>query len=258
MTTPKGSGELRLVDGDIVDAVYVRLEGLSVITRMISEQEGTATFVPGAPAIMRRINVPTRALVEEARGLAERARELLARAGTLATHPLIVADGGSGSGDAHTAVDQHVMARLRVPATLDELLDELPHADATISSRRSRSTRVVASSSCRTSRHASSSAARTSSTSSARRRRARRAPGSRAPRASSSRRRRPGSRCSGIRCSRWPMRYRRRIPFRRSRSRTRSARSVSAMEWSSTSWRCPSCPPMRRSGRWRSRGRSSR
>lgn len=130
VTTPKGSGELRLVDGDIVDAVYVRLEGLKAITRMISEQEGTATFVPGAPAIMRRINVPTRALVEEARGLAERARELLARAGTLATHPLIVADGGSG--DAHTAVDQHVMARLRVPATLDELLDELPHADATI------------------------------------------------------------------------------------------------------------------------------
>lgn len=130
VTTPKGSGEMRLVDGDIADAVYVRLEGLKAVTRMISEQEGTATFVPGAPAIMRRIMVPTRTLVEEAKGLAERAKALREQAGTLAKNPLIAADGATG--DATTAVEQHVMARLRVPATLDELLDELPHADAVI------------------------------------------------------------------------------------------------------------------------------
>ncbi|MFO0735053.1 MAG: DUF4388 domain-containing protein [Labilithrix sp.] len=130
VTTPKGSGEIRLVDGDIADAVYVRLEGLKAVTRMISEREGTATFVPGAPAIMRRITVPTRTLIEEASALAERAQQLRAQAGTLATHTLIAADGGVG--EAPTPVDQHVMARLRVPATLDELLDELPHADAVI------------------------------------------------------------------------------------------------------------------------------
>ena len=129
VTTAKGSGELRLVDGDIADAVYVRLEGLKAVTRMISEHEGTATFVPGAPAIMRRITVPTRLLVEEARGLAARALELRARAGTMLENTLIAADGVS-NGDSLSAVDQHVMARLRVPATLDELLDELPHADS--------------------------------------------------------------------------------------------------------------------------------
>ena len=130
VTTSKGSGELRLVDGDIADAVYVRLEGLKAVTRMIAEHEGMATFVPGSPAIMRRIMVPTRTLVEEARGLAERARQLREQAGTLATGTLIAAD--SGLGDTGTAVDQHVIARLRVPASLDELLDELPHADAII------------------------------------------------------------------------------------------------------------------------------
>lgn len=130
VTTPKGSGELRLVEGDIADAVYVRLEGLKAVTRMISEHEGNATFVPGAPAIMRRIMVPTRTLVEEARGLSERAKQLREQAGTLTQGTLIAADGGIG--DAATAVDQHVMARLRVPATLEELLDELPHADAII------------------------------------------------------------------------------------------------------------------------------
>jgi CheY-like chemotaxis protein len=130
VTTSKGSGELRLVEGDIADAVYVRLEGLKAVTRMISEHEGTATFVPGAPAIMRRILVPTKSLLEEARALADRAKELRAKAGTLATHTLIAADGGGG--DSRSGVDQDVLARLRVPATLDELLDELPHADATI------------------------------------------------------------------------------------------------------------------------------
>lgn len=130
ITTSKGSGEVRLVDGDVVDAVYVRLEGLKAVTRMLSEREGTATFAPGAPAIMRRIHVPTRVLVEEARTLADKAAELRHRAGSLATETLIAADGVSG--DSASAVDQHVIARLRVPATLDELLDELPHSDADI------------------------------------------------------------------------------------------------------------------------------
>jgi hypothetical protein len=130
VTTSKGSGELRLVEGDVVDAVYVRLEGLKAVTRMLSEREGTATFAPGSPAIMRRIHVPTRVLVEEARTLADKAAELRVRAGSLATETLIAADGVSG--DSASAIDQHVIARLRVPATIDELLDELPHSDADI------------------------------------------------------------------------------------------------------------------------------
>lgn len=135
VTTSKGSGELRIVEGDVADAVYVRLEGLKAITRMLSEREGTATFAPGAPAIMRRIHTPTRALVEQARTLAEQADQLRKKCGSLATETLIATDGaGAGSVDSGgaSAVDQHVLTRLRVPATLDELLDELPHSDATI------------------------------------------------------------------------------------------------------------------------------
>jgi CheY-like chemotaxis protein len=128
ISTAKGSGEVRLVDGDVADAVYVRLEGLKAITRLISEREGTATFAPGAPAIMRRIHTPTRTLVDEARALAERATELRQRSGSLSNGALIAADGSSGD----TPVDQHVLSRLRVPTTLDELLDELPHSDADI------------------------------------------------------------------------------------------------------------------------------
>jgi CheY-like chemotaxis protein len=130
VTTAKGSGEVRLVEGEIADAVYVRLEGLKAITRMLGERDGTATFTPGAPAIMRRIHGTTRELVAEATKLVERAMSLRASAGELATSTLLATEGSLPEGLGE--VDQHVMARLRVPATLDELLDELPHADALI------------------------------------------------------------------------------------------------------------------------------
>jgi hypothetical protein len=130
VTTPKGSGEVRLVEGDIADAVYVRLEGKKAITRMLSERVGAVTFAPGAPAIMRRLHESTRAVVEEARALVERAATLRSQAGELATDTLLAVEGGSS--DRLSEVDQHVLSRLRVPATLDDLLDELPHADAAI------------------------------------------------------------------------------------------------------------------------------
>lgn len=130
MTTPKGSGEIRIVEGDIADAVYVRLEGKKAIARMLAEREGTATFTPGAPAIMRRIHESTRAIVDEARALSKRADELRDRAGALAKNTLIAVDGISTEG--LSELDQHVIARLRVPATMDELLDELPKDDASI------------------------------------------------------------------------------------------------------------------------------
>ena len=130
VTTSKGSGEVRLVEGDMADAVYVRLEGVKAITRMIGERDGTATFTPGAPAIMRRMHEDTRKIVAEARALVERANALREAAGDLASTMLIAVDGSSQAllGE----VDEHVLSRLRVPAALGELLDELPHSDAAL------------------------------------------------------------------------------------------------------------------------------
>ena len=130
VTTPKGSGELRLVDGDIADAVYVRLEGKKAISRMLSERDGTATFAPGAPAIMRRLHEATRALVNDAKDLAEQAAKLRVDAKSLASSSLLGVEGGSS--DELSDVDQHVLQRLRVPAMLDEIVDELPHTDVAI------------------------------------------------------------------------------------------------------------------------------
>jgi hypothetical protein len=130
VTTPKGSGEVRLVEGDIADAVYVRLEGRKAIARMLGERDGTATFAPGSPAIMRRIHETTRVLVTEARVLVERAAAVRAQAGDLMTGTLLAMDGATA--DSLSEIDQHVLSRLRVPALVDDILDELPHADASI------------------------------------------------------------------------------------------------------------------------------
>lgn len=130
VTTPKGSGELRLVDGEIADAVYVRLEGKKAITRMLGERDGTATFAPGAPAIMRRIHETTRALVAEARVLVDRAAAIRAESAELVSSTLITIDGPTA--DSASEIDQHVLSRLRVPAMVDDILDELPHSDAAI------------------------------------------------------------------------------------------------------------------------------
>lgn len=130
VTTPKGSGEVRLVEGDIADAVYVRLEGKKAVTRMLGERDGTATFAPGAPAIMRRMHEATRTVVSEARALVDRTTSLRAQAGELVTSMLLAVDGATA--DSLSEIDQHVLSRLRVPVMVDDILDELPHADAAI------------------------------------------------------------------------------------------------------------------------------
>lgn len=130
VTSPRGSGEVRLVEGDVVDAVYERLEGPKALARMVGEREGIATFAPGAAAIMRRIQGSTRALVEAARAEVERTRERTASAGDLAQNAFVVADGAGA--ESLSGAELHVAARLRLPSRLEELLDDLPEPDSVI------------------------------------------------------------------------------------------------------------------------------
>jgi len=130
VTSPKGSGEVRLVDGEIADAVFVRLEGKKAIARVLGEREGTATFAPGAPAIMRRLHESTRELVAEVKSLSEKAAALRIEAGDLVGNTLIALDGHGIEG--LSEIDVHVITRLRVPSQLDDVLDELPHSDAAL------------------------------------------------------------------------------------------------------------------------------
>ncbi len=130
VTSPRGSGEVRLVEGEIADAVFERLEGPKALARMVGEREGTATFAPGAAAIMRRIQGSTRALLAEARAEVEKSRANLQRAGDLVQSAFVAVDGAGA--DSLSGAEQHVVSRLRLPAKLDELLDDLPEPDSVV------------------------------------------------------------------------------------------------------------------------------
>ncbi|WP_438025305.1 DUF4388 domain-containing protein [Sorangium sp. So ce233] len=66
ITTPAGAGELRLSAGEVIDAVYRRLEGEKALYRLLGERDGQFAFSPGEPTSVRRIIAPTSRLLMEA------------------------------------------------------------------------------------------------------------------------------------------------------------------------------------------------
>jgi Domain of unknown function (DUF4388) len=66
ITTKAGTGELRLAGGEVIDAVYRRLEGEKALYRLLGERDGHFAFSPGEPTSARRIMSPTSRLLMEA------------------------------------------------------------------------------------------------------------------------------------------------------------------------------------------------
>jgi CheY-like chemotaxis protein len=125
VTTSAGAGEVRLADGDVLDAVYKRLDGEKAIYRLLGEREGTFAFVPGGAPALRRITVGTSMLVMEAMRQADevaRLRVELAPGGDalIATEP---------AGEDTARVERAVLVFLQVPRSVDETLDEVQATD---------------------------------------------------------------------------------------------------------------------------------
>lgn len=125
ITTQAGAGEVRLSDGEVVDAVYRRLEGEKALYRLLAETEGVFSFASGAAHSLRRIVLPTRTLLLEGmRHIDEttRRREQLNSESDafLAIVPPETSPREAG---------QRVLEVLLAPRTLSELLDEVPLAD---------------------------------------------------------------------------------------------------------------------------------
>jgi CheY-like chemotaxis protein len=134
VTTAQGAGELRLHDGDIVDAVYLRLEGAKAVARLLGERDGSFSFLPRTPPVMRRINVPVPALLEKCEAQIEAAKSERASMAHLERKALFASDvtpGGPASGEL-SVLARAVLSRLRSPATIDDVLEELPAPDADI------------------------------------------------------------------------------------------------------------------------------
>ena len=128
ITTTWGSGEVRLVEGEVVDAVFRQLEGEKALFRLLGQAEGSFAFTSGAPAPLRRVQTPTRLLLLEGMRQIDEVRER--REALHADEDALVLRRPL-QGEPEPRVLQVAQA-LKAPRTLDELLDELPLDDASV------------------------------------------------------------------------------------------------------------------------------
>lgn len=128
INTPAGAGEVRIKSGEIVDAVFRRLEREKALYRLLGETEGTFSFVGGSPHFLERIRTPTSSLLME--GLrqldeAARLRDALALDDTA-----LLAIAPPSPEMSETSV--RVLEALTTPRTLSELLDEVTLHDLAV------------------------------------------------------------------------------------------------------------------------------
>jgi hypothetical protein len=128
INTPAGNGEVRIKSGEIVDAVFRRLEREKALYRLLGETDGTFSFVGGQPQFLERIRTPTSSLLME--GLrqwdeAERLRRVLDLDGIA-----LLAIAPPGADSSETAA--RVLEALTSPRTLEELLDEVTLLDLAV------------------------------------------------------------------------------------------------------------------------------
>jgi len=126
LQTPLGTGEVRLLDGEIVDALYRRLEGQKALFRLLGEREGAFSFVSGASmSLLRRIDAPTPSLLMEGMRQFDEVHRLrdalgLGDDGLIALNPPTAED---------SETVQLLLEMLVAPRTMSELLDEVPALD---------------------------------------------------------------------------------------------------------------------------------
>ena len=133
ITTGYGAGEIRLADGEVIDAVYNRLEGEKAFYRLLGERAGRFAFSPGEPATVRRLTAPTsHLLMESMRQVDEvqRRRRELAPSG----EALMMVEGSRPTAlpTGPAPLERELTALLQIPRSLDELLDEVPATDLAV------------------------------------------------------------------------------------------------------------------------------
>ncbi len=130
VSTRKGVGEVTVVDGEVIDAVYMHFEGTKALARLLLETDGKATFSPGHPAVMRRIDIQSDSLLGELDRQQAHVKRLQAEMGASPTTQFYTTNPDAPRDFGKTA--NAVLERLRAPTSLAELLDDLPYLDADI------------------------------------------------------------------------------------------------------------------------------
>ncbi len=126
ITTPSGTGEVRLVEGEVVDAVYRRVEGKKALYRLLREHHGSFSFSSTAPTTIRRIREPSHMLVLEGLRQLDEERRLLQTLGT--DNDVLQSTIGEDFG-VEDPLKRALLTLLITPRTTLEVLDLLPESD---------------------------------------------------------------------------------------------------------------------------------
>lgn len=141
ITAQEGNGEVRLVDGQVVDATYRRLAGERALYRLLAARRGRFAFSPGDAPIIRRIQGSTNMLLMEAMRQVDEQNERRMR---LAPHGevFVVTDQATKLGmfeapesrriSTNAPVRNRLLDYLHMPRSLDEVLDEVDAPDLEI------------------------------------------------------------------------------------------------------------------------------
>jgi hypothetical protein len=121
INTQAGNGEVRIKSGEIVDAVFRRLEREKALYRLLAQTEGTFSFVSGAPQFLERIQVPTNTLLMEGLRQLDETERLRRELDLDGAALLAIAPPTADMSEASA----RVLEALTAPRTLPELLDEV-------------------------------------------------------------------------------------------------------------------------------------
>jgi hypothetical protein len=125
IATPSGAGEVRLMEGEVVDAVYRRVDGEKAVVRLLGESEGSFAFVGGNSVTVRRIDRQSQALMLDGMRQLDETRTLVESLGLGTDALLAVILPRPELRD----LEQRVLEALVRPHRLAELLDEVPAPD---------------------------------------------------------------------------------------------------------------------------------
>ena len=129
LASADGVAEIRLADGEVLDARFRRFDGEKALFRLVATRAGSFVFSPSAVPAIARFSQPTSALLLEAMRQNDEAAELRAElspddSAYVATEEPLDED--------DPPILHLVKAALMVPLGIDELLDELPALDLDI------------------------------------------------------------------------------------------------------------------------------
>ncbi|MFO0756011.1 MAG: DUF4388 domain-containing protein [Byssovorax sp.] len=135
LMTPSGAGEVRLGGGEVVDAVFRRLEGEKALYRLFGEREGRFSFSAGDPGPLNRIAIKGSQLFMEAMHQVDevkRRRAELSPAGEALLLDDLPPNAGAHPSSPREALLLDLGQLLQIPRSLDEILDDLPMPDLMI------------------------------------------------------------------------------------------------------------------------------